>query len=77
MNELKLKTLRFGATEALTRAQMKNVKGGTSGDGCTLGSGGIGSLELPGGHCPGGPVYQCPEPRQAWYCCSLALCGNI
>lgn len=38
MKKLKLKTLQFGATELLTRAQLRNVLGGFMFDGSPSGS---------------------------------------
>ena len=51
MKKLKLKALELGATEVLTREQMKNLLGGNSradGDFCGTGSGCSGTCIEPG-----------------------------
>ena len=61
MKKLKLKALELGANEVLTRAQLKNVLGGSGGITTTTGTGGPGGNN--GNPCPeycepmGGKIY--------------------
>lgn len=50
MKKLKLKTLQFGATELLTRSQLRNVLGGFMFDGSPSGS--VGPNGCPQGQAP-------------------------
>ena len=70
MKNLKLKALALGATEVLSRTQMKNVLGGTDpggNDKCKDGKGGCtdGDCTISGGPCDGkagtcgGPAPKC------------------
>jgi|GEM_PF-1210949 len=58
MKKLKLKAFELGANEVLTRAQLKNVLGGSAA-GTTLINPGCGINKFCG-HSPTGPIQYCP-----------------
>ena len=70
MKKLKLKALELGASEVLTRAQLKNVLGGSSGSGGT--SGGTCYIKITGG--PNEGNYQLWPPDGS--CSSHSTAAN-